>query len=125
MDGVGASPAGADQALRASVTTDAPVVPVREGGTARVKVTVATTGEQPLTEPVTVTYATADGTAASGTDYTPVSGTLTFPGRHRLRHGTDRRGAHPPGQGRRTRRDRPAAPHGHRREGPRRAPRRS
>ncbi|BCM69686.1 putative glycosyl hydrolase, secreted [Streptomyces sp. EAS-AB2608] len=69
----------ADQALRASVTTDAPVVPVREGGTARVKVTVATTGEQPLTEPVTVTYATADGTAASGTDYTPVSGTLTFP----------------------------------------------
>ncbi|QTE01100.1 glycoside hydrolase family 3 protein [Streptomyces cyanogenus] len=69
----------ADQALRASVTTDAPVHPVEEGGTARVKVTVATTGEAPLTDPVTVTYATADGTATPGTDYTPVSGTLTFP----------------------------------------------
>ncbi|MEU2061489.1 glycoside hydrolase family 3 N-terminal domain-containing protein [Streptomyces sp. NPDC013455] len=69
----------ADQALRASVTTDAPVHPVREGGTAEVKVTVATTGEQPLTAPVTVTYATADGTATAGQDYTPVSGTLTFP----------------------------------------------
>ncbi|WP_251095084.1 glycoside hydrolase family 3 N-terminal domain-containing protein [Streptomyces sp. Caat 7-52] len=69
----------ADQALRASVTTDAPVVPVREGRTAEVRVTVATTGEQPLADPVTVTYATADGTASAGTDYTPVSGTLTFP----------------------------------------------
>ncbi|GGS96165.1 glycoside hydrolase family 3 protein [Streptomyces cinerochromogenes] len=69
----------ADQTLRASVTTDAPVRPVEEGGTAKVKVTVATTGEAPLTDPVTVTYATADGTATPGTDYTPVSGTLTFP----------------------------------------------
>ncbi|MEU2439807.1 glycoside hydrolase family 3 N-terminal domain-containing protein [Streptomyces rubradiris] len=69
----------ADPALRASVTTDAPVHRVEEGGTAKVKVTVATTGEAPLTDPVTVTYTTAGGTAASGTDYTPVSGTLTFP----------------------------------------------
>ncbi|MGW2777498.1 glycoside hydrolase family 3 protein [Streptomyces olivaceoviridis] len=69
----------ADQALRASVTTDAPVHPVEEGGTAKVQVTVATTGEQPLTDPVTVTYATGDGTATAGQDYTPVSGTLTFP----------------------------------------------
>ncbi|KOV95333.1 glycoside hydrolase family 3 protein [Streptomyces sp. NRRL B-3648] len=69
----------ADQELRASVTTDAPVHPVEQGRTARVKVTVATTGDQPLTDPVTVTYATADGTATPGTDYTPVSGTLTFP----------------------------------------------
>jgi hypothetical protein len=30
------------------------------------------------TEAVTVDYATADGTAAAGTDYTAVSGTLTF-----------------------------------------------
>ncbi|MYW14030.1 glycosyl hydrolase [Streptomyces sp. SID2955] len=68
-----------DQALTASVTTDAPVHPVKEGATAKVEVTVATTGAQPLTAPVTVTYATADGTATSGQDYTPVSGTLTFP----------------------------------------------
>ncbi|MFG2931774.1 glycoside hydrolase family 3 N-terminal domain-containing protein [Streptomyces achromogenes] len=69
----------ADPALRASVTTDAPVHPVKEGGTAKVKVSVATTGEAPLADPVTVTYTTAGGTATSGTDYTPVSGTLTFP----------------------------------------------
>ncbi|MEV6025087.1 glycoside hydrolase family 3 N-terminal domain-containing protein [Streptomyces sp. NPDC052036] len=69
----------ADQSRRASVTTDSAVYPVREGGTARVKVTVATTGSAPLDEPVTVAYDTAGGTAGSGTDYTPVSGTLTFP----------------------------------------------
>ncbi|MFF9090226.1 glycoside hydrolase family 3 N-terminal domain-containing protein [Streptomyces sp. NPDC014991] len=69
----------ADQSLSAAVTTDAPLYPVREGATARVKVTVATTGAQPLTAPVTVTYATADGTADPGSDYRPVSGTLTFP----------------------------------------------
>ncbi|MFB0618065.1 glycoside hydrolase family 3 N-terminal domain-containing protein [Streptomyces sp. AGS-58] len=69
----------ADPSLNAAVTTDAPLYPVREGGTARVKVTVATTGSQPLTAPVTVAYATAGGTADPGGDYTPVSGTLTFP----------------------------------------------
>ncbi|MFF7973650.1 glycoside hydrolase family 3 N-terminal domain-containing protein [Streptomyces sp. NPDC007905] len=70
----------ADQSLRASVTTDAAVHPVTEGGTAKVGVTVATTGSQPLDDPVTVTYATgANGTADPGRDYTPVSGTLTFP----------------------------------------------
>ncbi|MEU3861381.1 glycoside hydrolase family 3 N-terminal domain-containing protein [Streptomyces sp. NPDC028722] len=69
----------ADPSLNAAVTTDAPLYPVREGGTARVKVTVATTGAQPLTAPVTVAYATAGGTADPGRDYTPVSGTLTFP----------------------------------------------
>lgn len=69
----------ADQALHASVTTDAPVYPVTEGATAKVRVTLATTGEQPVDEPVTVTYTTAGGTATAGQDYTPVSGTLTFP----------------------------------------------
>ncbi|MEU0008558.1 glycoside hydrolase family 3 N-terminal domain-containing protein [Streptomyces sp. NPDC006314] len=69
----------ADQALRATAGTDTPVHPVKEGKAARVKVTVATTGDRPLAEPVTVTYATGDGTATSGRDYTPVSGTLTFP----------------------------------------------
>ncbi|MFF8593214.1 glycoside hydrolase family 3 N-terminal domain-containing protein [Streptomyces sp. NPDC015220] len=69
----------ADQSLRASVTTDAAVYPVKEGGTATVHVTVATTGSAPIDEPVTVAYATAGGTADPGRDYTPVSGTLTFP----------------------------------------------
>ncbi|MEU0335573.1 glycoside hydrolase family 3 N-terminal domain-containing protein [Streptomyces sp. NPDC006193] len=69
----------ADQSVRASVTADAPVHPVPEGRTARVKVAVATTGGQPLTDPVTVAYTTAGGTATAGEDYTPVSGTLTFP----------------------------------------------
>ncbi|MFE7858940.1 glycoside hydrolase family 3 N-terminal domain-containing protein [Streptomyces sp. NPDC057403] len=70
----------ADQSLRASVTADAAVHPVREGGTATVRLTVATTGSAPLDEPVTVAYETAaTGTAEPGKDYTPVSGTLTFP----------------------------------------------
>ncbi|OIJ67991.1 glycoside hydrolase family 3 protein [Streptomyces mangrovisoli] len=69
----------ADQSLRASVTTDQSVYPVDEGGTASVKVTVATTGSAPLDEPVTVAYETSGGTATAGSDYTPVSGTLTFP----------------------------------------------
>ncbi|MER7935506.1 MULTISPECIES: glycoside hydrolase family 3 N-terminal domain-containing protein [unclassified Streptomyces] len=69
----------ADQSLRASVTTDAAVYPVREGRTASVKVSVATTGSAPLDEPVTVAYQSDGGTATSGKDYAPVSGTLTFP----------------------------------------------
>ncbi|MGW1589171.1 glycoside hydrolase family 3 N-terminal domain-containing protein [Streptomyces sp. NPDC002386] len=69
----------ADQSLRASVSTGAAVYPVEEGGTAKVGVTVNTTGAGPLDEPVTVTYTTAGGTAGPGSDYTPVSGTLTFP----------------------------------------------
>ena len=35
---------------------------------------------QRLLFPVTVDYATSDGTATAGSDYTPVSGTLTFDG---------------------------------------------
>ncbi|MFG2604944.1 glycoside hydrolase family 3 N-terminal domain-containing protein [Streptomyces sp. NPDC048514] len=69
----------ADQSLRASVTTGAAVYPVREGGTARVRVTLATTGSAPVDEPVTVRYETGGGSAEPGKDYTPVSGTLTFP----------------------------------------------
>ncbi|MER6126344.1 glycoside hydrolase family 3 N-terminal domain-containing protein [Streptomyces sp. NPDC001795] len=69
----------ADQSLRASVTTDSAVYPVKQGATAAVKVSVTTTGSAPVDEPVTVTYETAGGTAESGKDYTPVRGTLTFP----------------------------------------------
>ncbi|MGW3175607.1 glycoside hydrolase family 3 N-terminal domain-containing protein [Streptomyces sp. NPDC001153] len=69
----------ADQSLRASVSTDAAVYPVEQGGTAAVKVTLATTGDRPVDDPVTVTYATGGGTATAGRDYTPTEGTLTFP----------------------------------------------
>ncbi|NNN31739.1 glycosyl hydrolase [Streptomyces sp. S3(2020)] len=68
----------ADQSLRASVLTDAAVHPVKEGGTASVEVTVATTGSAPIDEPVTVTYETTGGTASS-TDYTALKGEFTFP----------------------------------------------
>ncbi|MET7689816.1 glycoside hydrolase family 3 N-terminal domain-containing protein [Streptomyces sp. NPDC005483] len=68
----------ADQSLRASVLTDAAVYPVREGGTAHVKVTVATTGSAPIDEPVTVAYETTGGTA-SDTDHPPLKGEFTFP----------------------------------------------
>ncbi|MFF0062308.1 glycoside hydrolase family 3 N-terminal domain-containing protein [Streptomyces sp. NPDC005279] len=69
----------ADPALKANVVTDAAVYPVDEGGTAQVKISVATTGSGPVDEPVTVAYTTEGGTAEAGTDYTPVSGTVTFP----------------------------------------------
>lgn len=69
----------ADQSLRASVTTDSAVYPVKEGATATVKLSVATTGSAPLDEPVTVAYEGAGGTAESGKDYAPVKGEVTFP----------------------------------------------
>ncbi|MFD7868373.1 glycoside hydrolase family 3 N-terminal domain-containing protein [Streptomyces sp. NPDC059783] len=69
----------ADAALKASVVTDAAVHPVKQGGTAEIGLSVATTGSAPLEEPVTVSYTTKGGTAAAGTDYTPVTGTYTFP----------------------------------------------
>ncbi|GKQ41559.1 carbohydrate binding domain-containing protein [Streptomyces sp. A012304] len=68
----------ADQSRRASVTTDAAVYPVTEGGTATVRVTLATTGSAPVDEPVTVAYETGGGTATDG-DHTPVRGEFTFP----------------------------------------------
>ena len=58
-----------------SVTVSAATQTVSESaGTAVVTVTLST----PVTETVTVGYATSDGTAVAPTDYTPVSGTLTF-----------------------------------------------
>ncbi len=69
----------AEPALTARVVTDAAVYPVAEGGTAQVKVSVATTGSGPVDEPVTVAYSTEGGSATSGDDYRPVSGSVTFP----------------------------------------------
>lgn len=69
----------ADAALKASVVTDAAVLPVGQGTTATIGLSVATTGSGPLEEPVTVGYETKGGTAESGTDFTPVSGSYTFP----------------------------------------------
>ena len=43
---------------------------------ARVMITVTRSGG--VAGPATIHYATADGTATGGTDYTPVSDTLTF-----------------------------------------------
>ncbi|WP_406514661.1 glycoside hydrolase family 3 protein [Streptomyces sp. NBC_00499] len=69
----------ADQSLRAQVSTDAAVYPVKEGGSAAVKLSVTTTGNVPIEDPVTIEYATGGGTAEAGKDYTPVTGKVTFP----------------------------------------------
>ncbi|WP_327334446.1 glycoside hydrolase family 3 N-terminal domain-containing protein [Streptomyces anulatus] len=69
----------ADPALTASVVTDTAVRPVRNGDSADIGLSVATTGSRPTQEPVTVTYATKGGTAEPGKDYTPVTGSHTFP----------------------------------------------
>ncbi|WP_030690955.1 glycoside hydrolase family 3 N-terminal domain-containing protein [Streptomyces globisporus] len=70
----------ADPALNTRVTTGAVVHPVDEGGTARIDVSVTTTGSAPTAEPVTVTYTTDDsGPAQPGKDYSPVSGSLVLP----------------------------------------------
>ncbi|EHM26496.1 glycosyl hydrolase [Streptomyces sp. W007] len=69
----------ADPALTASVVTDTAVRPVRNGDSADIGLSVATAGSRPTQEPVTVTYATKGGTAEAGKDYTPVTGSHTFP----------------------------------------------
>ncbi|MEU5229636.1 glycoside hydrolase family 3 N-terminal domain-containing protein [Streptomyces anulatus] len=69
----------ADPALTASVVTDTAVRPVKNGDSADIVLSVATTGSLPTEEPVTVTYATKGGTAEPGKDYTPVAGSHTFP----------------------------------------------
>ncbi|MET7368678.1 glycoside hydrolase family 3 N-terminal domain-containing protein [Streptomyces sp. NPDC005566] len=69
----------AEPALKSSVVIDSAVHPVKEGGTADIRISVATTGSVPIEEPVTVAYTTQGGSAESGKDYTPVTGTHTFP----------------------------------------------
>ncbi|GAA5044601.1 beta-glucosidase [Thermocatellispora tengchongensis] len=69
----------AGAAPKATVALDRPVYSVKENDTVEVRVSVTTTGGGPLDEPVTVTYGTGEGTATAGSDYTPATGTLTFP----------------------------------------------
>ncbi|MBP3957086.1 autotransporter-associated beta strand repeat-containing protein [Gemmata sp. G18] len=49
-----------------------------EGNSGTTALTFTVTLSAPSLQTVTVAYTTADGTATAGTDYTPVSGTLTF-----------------------------------------------
>jgi subtilisin family serine protease len=53
-------------------------VSLTEGNSGNPQLEFTVTVSQPLYTPVTVDYATADGTATSGSDYLPTSGTLTF-----------------------------------------------
>ena len=53
-------------------------VAVAEGNSGTTSANFAVSLSKSSTTPVTVGYATADGTATAGTDYTPTSGTLTF-----------------------------------------------
>ncbi|MFI1336874.1 glycoside hydrolase family 3 N-terminal domain-containing protein [Streptomyces sp. NPDC020845] len=78
---MGGAAVAADGSRKAQVITDAAVHPVKEGTTAKVEISVATTGSGPLDEPVTVDYTTEGdgGTATSGEDYRPVEGSVTFP----------------------------------------------
>ncbi|MGW6287086.1 glycoside hydrolase family 3 N-terminal domain-containing protein [Streptomyces sp. NPDC055107] len=69
----------ADPAHTASLRTDTTVRPVENGADARIELSLATPGSAPTKEPVTVTYATKGGTAEAGKDYTPVTGSHTFP----------------------------------------------
>ncbi|HEY1686388.1 MAG TPA: Calx-beta domain-containing protein [Tepidisphaeraceae bacterium] len=48
-------------------------------GAAGSSATITVNLSQPAADPVTVNYATADGTATAGADYTATTGTLTFP----------------------------------------------
>jgi hypothetical protein len=51
---------------------------VTEGNAGAASATFAVTLSSPYSEPITVAYATADGSATAGTDYQAASGTLTF-----------------------------------------------
>ncbi|MEU6952820.1 glycoside hydrolase family 3 N-terminal domain-containing protein [Streptomyces sp. NPDC045714] len=72
-------PGRTHRAPTASVATDTAVRPVKNGATAQLTLSVATTGSVPTEEPVTVRYTTKGGTAEAGRDYTPATGSHTFP----------------------------------------------
>jgi len=75
-DFVAAGPSGGAAAM---ITADRAVYATDEGASVRVGVNVTTPSGAPLTDPITVRYATGAGAAIPGTDYTAVDGTLTFP----------------------------------------------
>ncbi|MEU2156909.1 glycoside hydrolase family 3 N-terminal domain-containing protein [Streptomyces sp. NPDC019396] len=68
-----------DPSRTAQIVTDGPLVRAQEGASAGVRVTLGTLGGVPTEKAVTVAYATGGGNATAGRDYTPVSGTVTFP----------------------------------------------
>jgi hypothetical protein len=84
----GTSWSGGPTLLQMQVNVVGPALPVVSiapasvvdvnGGTATMTYTV--TLDNPVPFPVTVHYATSDGTAIAGTDYTAANGTLTIPG---------------------------------------------
>ena len=53
-------------------------VSVTEGDSGTTPATFAVSLSAPSSDPVTLSYATADGTATAGTDYQATSGTLSF-----------------------------------------------
>jgi hypothetical protein len=59
-----------------AVTVSSPSVAEGDSGTAALTFTVTLSGSSG--QPVTVNYATSDGTATAGSDYTATSGSLTF-----------------------------------------------
>lgn len=65
-----------DDDLPPAVSAGSPSV--TEGNAGSTTLTFALTLSNPSAQPVSVDYATADGTATAGTDYGPVSGALTF-----------------------------------------------
>jgi len=54
-------------------------VRVTEGDSGTTDALVSLTLDSPTTKPVTVSYATTDGSATAGSDYLPAAGTLTIP----------------------------------------------
>ncbi len=75
---------GRPQAIATIVDDDVPAASIAdasitEGNTGTSNLVFTVTLSQPSTKIITVDYATADGTAVAGSDYTATSGTLTFP----------------------------------------------
>jgi beta-glucosidase len=62
-----------------TVAADRAVRTVAEGSRVHISVSVTTADGARLAAPTTVHYATGNGTATAGADYTAVAGTLTFP----------------------------------------------
>jgi beta-glucosidase len=75
-----ALPASAATPQTATVSADQSVYLVDEGSGADVAIAITTSDGKALTQPVTVAYTTATGSATPGADYASASGSLTFAG---------------------------------------------